>query len=300
MQSEFTMTLRDLWDVVRHVRSPKHFLSGLTPAVFRKKIILNDKYSDTSGKNAIAHLSDLKNKLKAEAINDRGQVNYSALMNSGILKELEISVAALRTFDPGSLAGDNQRAAFWLNLYNVLAIHGVIRLGIKKSVMEIPSFFGIVAYRVGDHNYSLDEIENGVIRANSLHPASKKRLFKPGDTRIEYSTSKADPRFHAALVCASNSCPPVRFYQADRLDEQLDAASGNWVMGDVKANEELKRIELPITFFYFKDDFGGPRGIREFLLTHSTGKKYQQLTEAVDNDHPFFFARYDWALNRIA
>ena len=42
--------------------------------------------------------------------------------------------------------------------------------------MEMPSFFRVVAYRVGDHVLTLDEIENGVLRRNAPHPATKARL----------------------------------------------------------------------------------------------------------------------------
>ena len=44
-------------------------------------------------------------------------------------------------------------------------------------VMELPSFFGVVAYRVGDHVVTLDEIENGILRRNAPHPVSKAPLF---------------------------------------------------------------------------------------------------------------------------
>ena len=83
----------------------------------------------------------------------------------------------LQAIDPGDMSDDESRIAFWINLYNVLAIHGVLELGIRESVMEIPTFFGVVAYRVGDFVLTLDEIENGVLRRNAPHPWT--RAFTP-------------------------------------------------------------------------------------------------------------------------
>jgi uncharacterized protein DUF547 len=41
----------------------------------------------------------------------------------------------------------------------------------------------------------------------------------------------ADPRIHAALVCAARSCPPLRreAYVADRLGGQLDNNVREWL-----------------------------------------------------------------------
>ena len=116
-------------------------------------------------------LNLLKSLLKTAAIDDQGRVNYAALKVSDAYQELEMTAFSLRFFDPGTLNNDAAHLAFWLNVYNVLAIHGVIALNIRNSVMEVPSFFGTVAYRVGEQIYTLDEIENGIVRPNSPHPA---------------------------------------------------------------------------------------------------------------------------------
>ena len=81
-------------------------------------------------------------------------------------------------------------------MYNVLAIHGVIATGVRESVMEIPSFFGVVAYRVGNFVLTLDEIENGILRRNAPHPATGSRLFDDDDPRLALCPSRVDPRIH--------------------------------------------------------------------------------------------------------
>jgi Protein of unknown function, DUF547 len=301
MQSKIAMSIRDLWDVIRHVRDPRQFVLGLIPARHRKPLVLNDGQTDSTNNIDVSTLlNDLKTRLKTAAINDQGRVDYARLQGSDLHRELGATAAGLRTFDPGVLKEPAEKTAFWLNLYNVLAIHGVVELGVKKSVMEIPSFFGIVAYRIGEQVFTLDEIENGIMRANAGHPATKKRVLGPSDPRLAFALEQVDPRVHAALVCASKSCPPIRFYEPGKLHEQLAVAASNWVDGDVIVNETAKRVELPITYFYFRDDFGGEEGIYEFLVEHSTGDLKVALRSAMDNGYPLFYSRYDWSLNRIA
>ena len=103
-------------------------------------------------------LNLLKSGLKITAIDDQGCVNYAALKVSDAYRKLEMTAFCLRFFDPGTLNNDAAHLVFWLNIYNVLAIHGVIALNIRNSVMEVPSSFGTVVYNVGGQIYTLDEI----------------------------------------------------------------------------------------------------------------------------------------------
>ncbi len=299
MSSAF-IKLRDAWDILRHVRPSRLALAGLAPAPFRRAIVLNDGPAPPRDGDVLRRLARLRLAMKSRAIDATGRVSYDALRGSDVYRQLVETAPALATIDPGALTGDAERLAFWLNLYNVLAIHGVLALGVRRSVMEIPGFFGLVAYRVGPHVLTLDDIENGVIRANSPHPASGRAPFREGDPRRAWIVSRVDPRVHAALVCASESCPAVGFYDAELIDAQLDAAAANWVNGDVRVNDARQRIELPITFRYFRADFGGERGIREFAARHADPELREALARANERAWPLFFARYDWSLNRIA
>ena len=155
----------------------------------------------------------------------------------------------------------------------------------------------MVAYRVGDFVLTLDEIENGVLRRNAPHPATKSRLFDDDDRRLALCPSHVDARIHAALVCASTSCPPVAFYDAEKLDEQLDLATANYVAADVEVDDAEKVIRLPITFRYYQADFGRRAGLRLFLLRHSSGSQREALEAAFDANYDLAYRRYDWSLN---
>ncbi len=298
--SSALIKFRDAWDIVRHVRPSRLAFRGLLPASLRQPCVLNDGPTGEHGDDVLLQLARIRLALKTTAIDAGGNVSYDALRDSEAYRQLTLTAPALAQVDPGALRGDAERLAFWINLYNVLAIHGVLALGIRGSVMEIPGFFGLVAYRIGGHVLTLDDIENGAIRANSPHPALGRAPFRSGDPRRAWAMSRVDPRVHAALVCASESCPAVGFYDADLLDAQLDSAAANWVNGDVRVNAAKGRIELPITFRYFAADFGGEAGIREFAEHHSEGGLRTRLRDANAQGLALHFIRYDWSLNRVA
>jgi hypothetical protein len=152
---------------------------------------------------------------------------------------------------------------------------------------------------VGNHVLTLDEIENGILRRNSPHPASKARLFDDDDPRLSLCPSRIDPRIHAALVCASTSCPPVAFYEARKLDAQLELAALNYVASDVEIDEGDRVVRVPITFRYYQSDFGRLDGVRLFLSEHAQGAQREALEAAFGAGFALDYHRYDWSLNSV-
>ena len=302
MGDSWIRNIRDAGDILKRARNPAELAKALMPNQWLTRKILNDDPAASSGASPseIAEaLRKLRNRLKAEALDEDGRVDYAQLRSSPTFAEMQATSGLLQAIDPGDLIDDDARIAFWINLYNVLAIHGVLALGIRESVMEIPSFFGVVAYRVGDLVLTLDEIENGVLRRNSPHPATGARLFGDDDPRLGLCPSHVDARIHAALVCASTSCPPVAFYAASQLNDQLDLAALSYVASDVEVDDAMRVVRLPITFRYYQSDFGRIQGVRIFLLKYAQGEHRAALEAAFAADYPFDYHRYDWSLNSM-
>jgi hypothetical protein len=303
MSRTWVRNLRDAGDILRRARSPIELARALVPNQWLARKVLNEgpgTAAATSASELAEALRRLRNQLKQEVLNERGQVDYAKLRGSATYAELARTSKLLSSVDLMEMSDDSTRIAFWINVYNVLAIHGVLALGIRESVMEIPSFFGVVAYRVGDYVLTLDEMENGVLRRNSPHPATKGRLFDDDDPRLALCPSRIEPRIHAALVCASTSCPPVAFYEASKIDEQLELAALNYVASDVEVDDENRVVRVPITFRYYESDFGRLAGVRVFLLEHARGAQREALQAAFDAAYALDYHRYDWSLNAIA
>jgi len=299
MRDKITNSLKDALDVLKHVRSARAVARLLLPASMTAPRVLNRggvvATTIEDARELAQELRELRNRLETEAIDDRGRVDYRRLRGSETQAALERTSQSLRGVRADELDGDAERVAFWINLYNVLTMHGVLALEIDASVMENPAFFASIAYDVGGHSFTPDEIENGVLRCNARHPVSNKRLFGRTDPRRACCPSRVDPRIHAALVCAAKSCPPVRFYEPEHLQQQLDVATRHYVAAEVEVAPGL--IRLPITFRYYAEDFTEPDGIRQFILEHAEGEHGEALREAFAGDARIEYARYDWALN---
>ncbi len=302
MGNSWIRNLRDAGDVLRLARNPAELTKALIPNRWLARKVLNEEGpGGVAGAPAeVAEaLRKLRNQLKLEALDDEGRVDYAKLHTSPTFAEMKRVSGLLRAIDPAQMIDDDTRIAFWINLYNVLSIHGALALGIRESVMEVPSFFGVVAYRVGDFVLTLDEIENGVLRRNAPHPATGARLFGDDDPRLAFCPSHVDPRIHAALVCASTSCPPVAFYEASKLDEQLELAALNYVASDVEVDEVARVVRIPITFRYYQSDFGRAEGVRLFLQEHAQGAQREALEAAFQAGYALDYHRYNWSLNSL-
>jgi hypothetical protein len=195
-----------------------------------------------------------------------GRVDYGALRVSAELTRVEVTAARLVAFDLDRLRTRGERLAFWINLYNALALHGVVRLGLTRSVWQVWNFYGRVSYRVGGHVLSLDEIEHGILRANARRALPPWPPFGRRDPRRRLAVDPIDPRIHFALNCAAASCPPVGVYRAAVIESQLALAARNFVNQEVTL--DAGRVRCSRIFKWYGGDFGSTERLADFLRTH--------------------------------
>ena len=138
-----------------------------------------------------------------------GRVAYERMSQSRIYREYVALSYSLRGMDLTGLGSREEQIAFWINLYNVIVIHGVIELGIKDSVKEVRNFFRRIRYRIGDFCFSPDDIEHGILRGNKRPPHAPCKRFREGDQRIRESTSPLSALHRHAPPLTS--IPPTRF-----------------------------------------------------------------------------------------
>ncbi len=267
--------------------------------------ILNHQEPGIKGEKAAppedlaARLMDGIGDLKARFYNlERGLVSYSDMKDSPEWDRYLELAAELQNYDPDSLESPQERLAFWINLYNTIVIHGIAELGITDSVKEIPDFFQRVCYDIGGRIFTPDDMEHGILRANRRPPFRVKPRFTSGDGRRHLSLDEVDPRVHFALVCGSRSCAPIKHYEAASIDRQLDEASRNFLnSSEVLVVPEKNKVYLSQIFKWYKRDFGGKRGIFQFLLRYlDQNTRTEFLKKNLDRiEVEYLF--YDWNLN---
>jgi hypothetical protein len=239
--------------------------------------------------------------LKAKFIDpEKGIIHYRTIRGSEEFERYKDLTKGLQVLDLHSLRERNQKLAFWINIYNTAVIHGVIELGLEKSVKEFRGFFNRVTYDIGGFRFSLNEMEHGILRGNRRHPYGLLKPFRRKDPRMEFAIIPFDPRIHFALVCGARSCPPIGFYEADRIDSQLQLAAESFINSpQVKILPQEGTVSISKIFKWYKGDFGGNHNALVALLLHflDGGEKKTFLQENRDKIR-IRYQPYDWNLNQ--
>lgn len=196
-------------------------------------------------------------------------LNYGGLKTDPAFTRAIEQIAA---FPVDNLKSREEKLAFYTNVYNILAIKTVLDHWPVESIKDVGNLLKPVwkrpAGEVGGKTFSLDEIENDILR----------RL--------------GEPRIHIAIVCASKSCPDLlpEPYTAAKLDMQLDAASAGYLNNPTKGlRVERKAVRVSKIFHWFAGDFEQKGGVETFIRTYRPDLPRGLEIEA---DLP-----YDWTLN---
>jgi hypothetical protein len=255
------------------------------------------------GSDLTADLKRFMDMTKMEAIDEQGySVDYKRLKESPAYREYRKRCSPrLRDFDPRMLSTRDEKLAFWINLYNALIMDGVIAKEVTESVGSNPlallGFFRQTAYDVAGLRMNADDIEHGILRGNQGHPMIPGPQFASQDARLAWMVNPVDVRIHFALNCAGRSCPPIQVYTPEKIDQQLDLAARNFVDADVQIDQDRNTAQLSAIFNWFGKDFGGQRGVINFLIEHlPQGERKTWLLEHRDTI-AFQYKTYDWGLN---
>ncbi|NHQ60806.1 DUF547 domain-containing protein [Chlorobium sp. BLA1] len=252
-----------------------------------------------SGIETGARLKQALGRLQGAFFNaERGVINYAALKQSGEFLHYLRLAGSLNSFKPETLKSDEEKKAFWINIYNILIIHGVIEFNIQSSVLEIVNFFGRIGYTIGGIFFSPDDIEHGILRINRPHPFFPNKPFLESDPRKALMLEQFDPRIHFALVCAASSCPPVEFYDAAIIDRQLDMAARSFINRQgMEIDRKHNTLRLSPVFDWYSGDFGRTR--REIILSLLPWVGEEQkgwIEEHLSSLHVRYLP-YNWNLN---
>ena len=180
------------------------------------------------------------------------------------------------------LSNDNARKTFWINIYN--AYFQILAVREKKKVPEI--FTGELI-KIGQTLFSLDDIEHGILRKyrSKFSLGYLPQLFV-SKTIKDLCVQEIDYRIHFTLNCGATSCPPIAFYEYDKLEKQLETATSSFLKSDVEIDIAAKTLKISKILFWFKADFGGEAGTKTIL------SKYLKSNFT---DYSISYKKYDWS-----
>ena len=201
-----------------------------------------------------------------------GGFRYKALAaDTDAMAKLKAFTEQVATADTSKLSRE-EALAFYINAYNATTIAEVLRLWPVKKVTEEPGFFDKTKHTIAGESLTLNELEKTKIRDP----------FK-------------EPRIHFLVNCASASCPVL-------VGEAITAANMETLLAR-QATEYVSRttlfkgkksFEISSIFDWYKEDFGGPEGVRAFIAAHVAP---EQRAFVEDSANKIGFFDYDWKTN---
>ena len=182
---------------------------------------------------------------------------------------------------------DDKKKAFWINVYNSYIILKLAEDSTKYN--NRGDFFATESIKIANHNFSFDFIEHGILRRSKLKLSLGffGKLF-PSKLERQLRVDHMDYRIHFALNCGAASCPPVAFYNAHQIDEQLEIAEVSFVLDKSTYDKSTNTVSTSAIFSWFRADFGKKRGIRKIIRKHLNidAKKFTLK-----------FDTYDWKID---
>ncbi len=207
-------------------------------------------------------------------IDGKGFANYKGFIRDSV--ELNRYLDLLSTHHPQDSWSREEQMAYWINAYNAFTVKLIVDhypvksiKDIKKGIPFVNTVWDIKFIKIQNKTYDLNHIEHAILR----------KVFK-------------DARIHAAINCASYSCPRLlpEAFTASRLDSQLEDAMRDFINDTVRNRVSAQKAEISSIFNWFGGDFKDDAGsIRSYINRYAKDKvsKTGQIT----------YMEYNWSLN---
>ncbi|XP_029967955.1 uncharacterized protein LOC115403242 isoform X1 [Salarias fasciatus] len=247
-------------------------------------------------------LRELILKLFSEHLSADGKsVDYKGMSASPAFERYCELAIQLQRVELLSLSRE-EKLAFFINIYNALVIHGYLRLGAPTNMWQRYRFFNYVSYLIGGEVFTLQDIENGVLRGNRKGIAQLRRPFSKTDPRLQVALPDAEPLIHFALNCGAKGCPPIKTYSPQDIDGQLRTAAEAFLENDdaCMVDSGKREVRLSQIFKWYKADFGGTdEKLLNWVLEHMGDSPKKTSLQGVlsAGKTKVSFLPYDWTTN---
>mmetsp|Transcript_28366 Transcript_28366/g.74493 ORF Transcript_28366/g.74493 Transcript_28366/m.74493 type:complete len:506 (+) Transcript_28366:229-1746(+) len=248
-------------------------------------------------------------KKRLDAIQSRatkeGEVDYIAMADDAEWPAFDEATCEIQKVTLSDMA-DDERLAFIINVYNLAIVHAMVKVGIPKTNLKRYTYFDKVGYCIGDLVYSFNDLENGILRGNKVPPYHLRKPFSGKDPRLASVLPRGEYRIHAALNCGAKSCPPIKFFTPEAVQEELRLVAMAFaeLEENVRLDEEKRVLWLSSIVSWYASDFGGSkREIAATIASMLRGDRkavLEQWLAESDEKRVAFKIRhlpYDWGTN---
>ena len=222
--------------------------------------------------------------------------DYAALGASRERGHLAVCLGALETFDPKRVRIAAQMA-FWINIFNAGVLRDAPELEFAGDEEEIETFFERPRLAIFGQQYSLDDIYHGLLRGNAPAHGRLQAPMRRDDPRLAHMPIAFDERLHFALFRGSRSSPAFRVFEGGKLDIQLEEAATQYVQRMAQVDHDGGTLTAPKLLQWYASDFGGERGVLEFVLARLDDAALERVERAGGRIR-LRYGAFDWTLNR--
>ncbi|KAM0914296.1 hypothetical protein ACQ4PT_011509 [Festuca glaucescens] len=230
---------------------------------------------------------------------DGRHVDYRSIQGCEEFKRYIRTTEELQRVEINDLPRE-EKLAFFINLYNMMAVHALVTCGHPAGPLDRKKFFGDFKYVIGGCAYSLSAIENGILRGNQRPPYNLVKPFGQKDQRSKVALSYPEPLVHFALVCGTKSGPAIRCYSPGNIDKELMEAARDFLRnGGLTVDPEAKVASVSKILRWYNTDFGkNETEVLKHAANYLEPAASEQLLELLANTQlKVSYQPYDWSLN---
>lgn len=193
-----------------------------------------------------------------------------------------------------------EKLAFFINLYNMMAIHAILAWGHSPGALERRKLLGDFKYVIGGCTYSLSAIQNGILRGNQRPPYNLIKPFGAKDKRLKVALPYSEPLVHFTLVCGTRSGPALRCYSPGNIDKELmEAASDFLRSGGLILDLNAKVASVSKILKWYSVDFGKSEvEVLKHIANSLEPGECQAFLDLLASAHlKVVYQPFDWRLN---
>ncbi|GFS22495.1 glutaredoxin [Elysia marginata] len=195
----------------------------------------------------------------------------------------------------------DEKIAFFINIYSALFFHTYILKGPPTNMFRRYKFFNNSKYIIGGYPYSLQDIVNGVLRANRRGSGQISAPFGSKDPRLEIALEKNEPLIHFGLVRATKNCSPIKTFSPEKIFTELKLAATAYLESSegCQIDTKNKSIKLSSIFKWYKVDFcSNDKELLAFIADYMVqGRKLADLNMLrCTGDYKLSYLTYDWSI----
>lgn len=244
-----TMEIEKSGPITRSTHSSLSFRadSGLTSLLLQKDSRQQDPYGIFDIEDSIPRdIGPYKNlvRFSSTSLDPKCISNSSSIP---LFQKLRVFINDLQKVDLRFLT-NQQKLAFWINIYNACVMHGFVHFGVPSSPEKLVTLLNKATLNIGGNTITARVIEKYILRKPTF--SSLNEVYrKDGKDNKEflhnlYGLASPNPNITFAISCGTQSSPAVRIYTAEGVMAELEKSKSEYLQASVVVTT-TKRIQVP-------------------------------------------------------